>query len=126
MRPPRPARTGQRNRAKLFEAHKKRRVMFACQLDPHLLEARNAGGFADLYPAFGVGLTVHGDLITQMLEQHPSERAAPATGQAVIAIGVASVGAQPRSPRCDRGAHGVDGRNRPVHPGRVFLLARPG
>ncbi|MCA6218952.1 DUF1173 family protein [Ideonella sp. B7] len=80
-----------RNRAKLFEAHKKRRVMFACQLDPHLLEARNAGGFADLYPAFGVGLTVHGDLITQMLEQHPSERAALATGQAVIAIGVAKV-----------------------------------
>lgn len=80
-----------RNRAKLFEAHKKRRVMFVCQVDPQLLEARNAGGFADLYQSFGVGMSVHGDLIARLLDQHPAERAALAAGQAVIAFGVAKV-----------------------------------
>ena len=88
-----------RNRAKLFESHGKRRVMFACQLSAQQLESRNGGGFADLYETFGVGVSVHGDLIESALKQFPSERAALRAGQAVIAFGVAKVRER------DRGGH---------------------
>lgn len=86
-----PGEQAKRNWSKLREAHKLRRVMFLCQLDPQLLTGRNAGGYAELFDLFGVGMSLHGDLIAQMLNEYPAERVALAADEPVIAFGIAKV-----------------------------------
>lgn len=81
-----------RNYAKLFTAHKKRRLLFACELDARLLEKTNRGGYADLTSIFGVNVTIHNELISSTLNRFASERCALKDKHPVIAFGIATVG----------------------------------